>query len=158
MEIETDEYWMQRALSLAHEAEVIGEVPVGAVIVKDNQLISEAFNQPIGTHDATAHAEIGALREAGRVLQNYRLPGTTLYVTLEPCSMCAGAMVHARIERLVFAAFDPKTGAAGSLVNLLNDSRLNHQVEVEGGLLASQAASKLQAFFKKRRALGTANE
>ncbi len=152
MGIETDEYWMQHALSLAHEAEVIGEVPVGAVIVKDNQLISEAFNQSIGTHDATAHAEIGALREAGRVLQNYRLPGTTLYVTLEPCSMCAGAMVHARIERLVFAAFDPKTGAAGSLVNLLGDSRLNHQVEVEGGLLASQAASKLQAFFKKRRA------
>ena len=152
MEIPTDEYWMRHALSLAQKAEVAGEVPVGAVIVKDNKLISEAFNQPIGTYDATAHAEICALREAGRVLQNYRLPGTTLYVTLEPCAMCAGAMVHARIERLVFAAFDPKTGAAGSLLNLLDDSRLNHRVKVEGGLLASHAAAELQAFFKKRRA------
>jgi len=142
---------MRHALSLAQKAEVAGEVPVGAVIVKDNTLISEAFNQPIGTHDATAHAEICALREAGRRLQNYRLPGATLYVTLEPCPMCAGAMIHARIERLVFAAFDPKTGAAGSLMNLLGDNGLNHQVKVDGGLLASQASAQLLAFFKKRR-------
>ncbi len=142
---------MRHALSLAQKAEVVGEVPVGAVIVKDNTLISEAFNQPIGTHDATAHAEICALREAGRRLQNYRLPGATLYVTLEPCPMCAGAMIHARIERLVFAAFDPKTGAAGSLMNLLGDNGLNHQVKVDGGLLASQASAQLLAFFKKRR-------
>lgn len=146
----TDEYWMRHALTLARKAERAGEVPVGAVIVKDNQLISEGFNQPIESRDATAHAEICALRAAGRVLQNYRLPGVTLYVTLEPCPMCAGAMIHARIERLVFAAFDPKTGAAGSLFNLLADSELNHQVKVDGGLLADRAAAELRTFFKKK--------
>ncbi len=152
MGVTSDEYWMRRALNLAQKADEAGEVPVGAVIVKGGKLISEAFNQPIETHDASAHAEICAIRQAGRVLQNYRLPGTTLYVTLEPCSMCAGAMIHARIERLVFAAHDPKTGAAGSLINLLNDDRLNHQIKVDSGLLASCSTAKLQTFFKKRRA------
>lgn len=142
---------MRHALSLAQQAEAAGEVPVGAVIVKNNKLISESFNQPVAAHDASAHAEIRALREAGRMLQNYRIPETTLYVTLEPCAMCAGAMIHARIERLVFAAFDPKTGAAGSLFNLLNDDRLNHKVRVEGGVLADEAGSMLKAFFKTKR-------
>jgi tRNA(adenine34) deaminase len=149
--VATDEYWMRYALNLAQKAEMAGEVPVGAVIVKDNKLISEAFNQSIATHDATAHAEICALREAGRMQQNYRIPETTLYVTLEPCAMCAGAMIHARIKRLVFAAFDPKSGAAGSLFNLLSHNQLNHQVDVQGGLLADQAGAALKDFFRKRR-------
>jgi tRNA(adenine34) deaminase len=151
MDIEADEAWMRHALTLAKKAEEFGEVPVGAVVVMNNTLVSEAYNQPIATHDATAHAEILALRRAGQGQQNYRLPGATLYVTLEPCAMCAGAMIHARIERLVFAAVDPKTGAVGSLFNLLNDQRLNHNVIVQGGLLSDHAAMQLRAFFKRRR-------
>jgi tRNA(adenine34) deaminase len=151
MNIEADETWMRHALALAKKAEAFGEVPVGAVVVMNNTLVSEAYNQPIATHDATAHAEILALRRAGQRQQNYRLPGATLYVTLEPCAMCAGAMIHARIDRLVFAAVDPKTGAVGSLFNLLNDQRLNHKVIVRGGLLSDHAAMQLRTFFKRRR-------
>jgi tRNA(adenine34) deaminase len=147
----TDTYWMSQALNLAREAEKMGEVPVGAVLVFENRIIGEGFNQTITSHDPSGHAEIVALRQGAKGLNNYRLLNTTLYVTLEPCAMCAGAMVHARIERLVFAAFDPKTGAAGSVFNLLQDNRLNHQVLIEGGVLAQECASLLQEFFKKRR-------
>jgi tRNA(adenine34) deaminase len=149
--IVNDEYWMRQALQLAKQAEEKGEVPVGAVLVLDGQIIGEGWNQPISSHDPSAHAEMIALREGARNLKNYRLKNSTLYVTLEPCAMCAGAMVHARIERLVFAAFDPKTGAAGSLLNILQDSRLNHWVKVEGGLLAIESATLLQNFFQARR-------
>ena len=124
-----DIHWMRRALELATLAAREGEVPVGALIVKDGELIAEGRNRPIAHHDPTAHAEIQALRAAGKVLNNYRLPGTTLYVTLEPCPMCAGAIVHARVERVVFAATDPRTGAAGSIYNLLQSEKLNHRCE-----------------------------
>ena len=149
----TDEYWMQKALELATKAEQQDEVPVGALIVKDNQAISQGWNQPIQTHDPSAHAEMQAIRAAGEALQNYRLIDTTLYVTLEPCSMCVGAMIHARVKRLVFAAYDEKTGAAGSAINLLQDSIHNHQIEVQGGVLALQSRQMLQAFFKKKRSV-----
>lgn len=147
----TDEDWMRRALDLAHRAEAEGEVPVGAVLVEDDELIAEGWNRPIGAHDPTAHAEIMALRAGARRLGNYRLPGTTLYVTLEPCTMCCGAMIHARISRLVFGAFDPKTGAAGSVFSLLQAPQHNHRVEVTGGVLAQECAQVLQAFFRARR-------
>lgn len=142
---------MQRALELAAQAAAVGEVPVGALLVSEGCLIAEAHNRPIAAHDPTAHAEINVLRLAGRELQNYRLPGTTLYVSLEPCSMCMGAMIHARIERLVFAAADPRTGAAGSVFSLAQDERLNHQIEVEGGLMAVESSQLLKAFFRARR-------
>ncbi len=142
---------MQRALQLARQAEAMGEVPVGAVVVFDGEVIGEGFNQPIGSDDPSAHAEIMALRAAGKCMQNYRLPGTTLYVTLEPCTMCAGAIIHARIERLVFAAADPRTGAAGSVYDVLADARHNHRVMVEGGLMAAESAVMLKAFFRARR-------
>ncbi len=147
----TDLRWMQRALELAAVAEAAGEVPIGAVLVRDDALIAEGWNQPIQAHDPTAHAEIVALRRAGQSLANYRLPGTTLYVTLEPCPMCIGAMIHARVGRLVFAASDPKTGAAGSAFELLQDPRHNHRIEVTAGVMAAEAAALLRAFFRARR-------
>ena len=144
---------MRRALELAHCAESAGEVPVGAVLVdNDGQVIGEGWNQPIGAHDPTAHAEIVALRAAANAEGNYRLPGTTLYVTLEPCPMCAGAIVHARVERVVFGTVDPRSGAAGSTFDLLpSDERFNHYTRCEGGVLAQQSADMLRRFFRARR-------
>ncbi len=146
-----DEKWMSRCQALAKKAEAEGEVPVGAIIVKEDKLISEGFNQPISQHDPTSHAEIMALRNAAQELENYRLPDTTLYVTLEPCAMCAGAIIHARVERVVFGAFDPKGGAAGSLFDILGTDKLNHEVEVTGGVLETECAVLLKAFFKSKR-------
>lgn len=151
MAIAFDERWMSRALEMARKAEVLGEVPVGAVIVKDDQIIAEGFNQPIASHDASSHAEINALRAAGDTLNNYRLPGTTLYVTLEPCIMCVGAMIHARVARVVYGARDPKTGALGSALNLLDAMHHNHIFEVTAGVLADESSAMLQAFFKAKR-------
>jgi tRNA(adenine34) deaminase len=148
---DADAPFMAEALVLARAAEGDGEVPVGAVIVIDGEIVAAAANAPIRLNDPTAHAEILALRQAGERVGNYRLPGSTLYVTLEPCAMCAAAMVHARVARLVYAAADPKTGAAGSIMNLAQDSRLNHRLEVDGGVLASEAAALLQTFFRQRR-------
>ena len=147
-----DQHWMEQALQLASKAEQQGEVPVGAVIVKDNQLIAEGWNQPIQAHDPSAHAEMMAIRSAGQVLNNYRLPGTTLYVTLEPCPMCVGAIIHARIQRLVFGAYDPKTGAAGSVFQLLDAPQHNHQVACSGGVLEDACSEQLRNFFRHRRA------
>ncbi|MGD2117012.1 MAG: tRNA adenosine(34) deaminase TadA [Chromatiales bacterium] len=148
----SDEKFMQQALDLARQAESHGEVPVGAVLVLDGEVIGEGWNQPISAHDPTAHAEIMALRDAGRRVGNYRLPGTTLYVTLEPCPMCAGAIVHARVERVVYAASDPKSGAAGSVFDLLpSDQRFNHFTRVDGGVLAEPASTMLSEFFQNRR-------
>jgi tRNA(adenine34) deaminase len=149
--ISADERWMRRALELAARAEAQGEVPVGAVLVQASEVVGEGWNRPIGACDPTAHAEIEALRAASRALRNYRLPGTTLYVTLEPCAMCAGALVHARVERLVYGARDPKGGAAGSVLDVLGTDRLNHRVTVAGGLLAEEAGALLQRFFRARR-------
>jgi tRNA(adenine34) deaminase len=146
-----DIHWMRRALELATLAAREGEVPVGAVLVKEGQLIAEGRNRPIANHDPTAHAEIQLLRAAGKALNNYRLAGTTLYVTLEPCPMCAGAIVHARVQRVVFAATDPRTGAAGSIYNILQSNELNHRCEVEGGVLAEESAILLRGFFRSRR-------
>ncbi|MDH5301617.1 MAG: tRNA adenosine(34) deaminase TadA [Gammaproteobacteria bacterium] len=149
---EIDAYWMQHALTLAQRAEAQGEVPVGAVLVLDNQILAEGWNLPISKHDPTAHAEIQTLRAACEKIQNYRLPrGTTLYVTLEPCPMCAGAMVHARVGRVVFAAPDPRTGAAGTVFQLLQNDQLNHRCDLSSGVLESQSAEMLRAFFKARR-------
>ena len=142
---------MRRALELARRAGDAGEVPVGAVLVLDAEVIGEGFNAPISRADPTAHAEIQALREAALKLVNYRLPGTTLYVTLEPCTMCVGAMLHARVGRVVFGAPDPKTGAAGSVVDLFAEERLNHHAEVQGGVLAAECGQVLRAFFARRR-------
>lgn len=147
----TDEYWMQRALELAKRADEEGEIPVGAVLVLDNQVVGEGWNRPIGRHDPTAHAEIMALQQGGLILQNYRLLRTTLYVTLEPCVMCAGAMVHSRIQRLVYGAKDLKTGAAGSLLDVLGHPGMNHQIEVTPGILADACSAYLSDFFKRRR-------
>lgn len=149
----SDEDWMRYALTLAHKAAELGEVPVGAVLVKDNQLLSEGWNQPIVGHDPTAHAEIVAIRNAAESVQNYRLPGTTLYVTIEPCSMCAGAIIHARISRVVFGASEPRAGAAGSVLNLLQNEQLNHQAKVTSGLLAEECGQVLKGFFALRRKL-----
>ncbi|MGK0304661.1 MAG: tRNA(adenine34) deaminase [Gammaproteobacteria bacterium] len=151
MSIEQDEYWMRHALSLSDNAQQQGEVPVGAVLVKDNKIIGEGWNQSISLHDPSAHAEMMAIREAGKNLENYRLVDSCLYVTLEPCSMCAGLLVHSRIHRLVFGTSDFKTGAVGSLFDLLGDPRMNHRVEVMRGVLAQQCGDKLSAFFKLRR-------
>ena len=142
---------MALAIKQAKKAEALGEVPVGAVLVKDDMLVAKGHNQPISLHDASAHAEIQLLRLAGRVMQNYRLPGTTLYVTLEPCAMCLGAMMHARVSRLVFAAFDPKTGVCGSSTDLSNEDCFNHQIEISGGVLEIESKKLLQDFFKSRR-------
>lgn len=144
-------FWMQQALNLAAQAQAAGEVPVGAIIVQDDVLLGEGFNQPISRNDATAHAEIIALQAACQKQQNYRLPGATLYVTLEPCIMCAGALVHARIERVVFAASEPKTGAAGSLLDVFSLPNLNHRVICESGVLAEQSSQLLRDFFRQRR-------
>lgn len=142
---------MRYALTLAEKAGAQGEVPVGAVIVRDGEILGEGWNQPITLHDPSAHAEMLALRAAGVAASNYRLPGTTLYVTLEPCIMCAGAMIHARVERVVFGAFDPKTGAAGSMFTLLTDERHNHRLSVSGGVLEDACAEVLRSFFRARR-------
>lgn len=146
-----DIHWMQHALSLAHKAELEGEVPVGAVIVLDNKIIGEGWNRPIASHDPTAHAEIQALRMACQNMKNYRLPEATLYITLEPCIMCAGAIVHARIKRVVYACPEPKTGAAGSCFDIFNTKALNHRVEVEQGPLTEESSQLLRNFFKARR-------
>jgi len=147
----SDEQWMALAIKQAEKAEALGEVPVGAVLVKDDTMVAKAHNQPISKHDASAHAEIQLLRLAGRVMQNYRLTGTTLYVTLEPCAMCLGAMMHARVSRLVFAAFDPKTGVCGSRVNLSKEECFNHEIDISGGILEAESKKLLQDFFKSRR-------
>jgi tRNA(adenine34) deaminase len=146
-----DQYWMEQALILARKAADVDEVPVGAIIVKDNQLIAEGWNHPIQLHDPSAHAEMIALRQAGIALNNYRLPDTTLYVTLEPCVMCVGAMIHARVGRVVFGAHDAKTGAAGSMFDLLQSEKHNHKIEVTGGVLEAQCKEVLQDFFKRKR-------
>ncbi len=144
--------FMRAALELAARARADGEVPVGAVVVRDGTIVGRGWNHPIGAHDPTAHAEVGALREAARALGNYRLPGCDLYVTLEPCAMCAGAIQHARIRRVVWGAADPKTGACGSVVDLFAEPRLNHHASSFGGVLADACGATLQAFFAERRA------
>ena len=146
-----DEHWMRCALELAKKAESLGEVPVGAVIVKDNAIIAEGWNQPICSNDASAHAEIMALRAAGEVLNNYRIIDADLFVTLEPCSMCVGALIHARIKRVVFAASEPRTGALGGAFNLLEANQHNHIFDYESGLLADESRELIQGFFKRRR-------
>lgn len=151
MSKETDKKWMREALALAQQAEAAGEVPVGAVLVKDGAVIASGWNNPISSHDPTAHAEIGALRFAAEALGNYRLLDTTLYVTLEPCSMCAGALVHARVKRLVYGAPDPKAGAAGSVFDITRAPALNHRLEVTGGVLAEECGALLRKFFSTRR-------
>jgi tRNA(adenine34) deaminase len=147
-----DSNYMRQAISQAHNAWALGEVPVGALIVKDGEIVATGFNQPIGTHDPTAHAEIMALRAAASILGNYRLPGCELYVTLEPCAMCAGAMMHARLARVVFGAADPKTGACGSVLNLFEQEKLNHHTELVGGVMAQECGALLKDFFTARRA------
>lgn len=151
-EATADERWMGVALDLAREAERRGEVPVGAVVVRDGVVVGRGGNAPVAAHDPTAHAEIAALRDAARTLANYRLPGCELFVTLEPCAMCAGAIFHARIARVVFGAHDPKSGACGSVVDLFGETRLNHHAVVRGGVRAVECAALLSAFFAARRA------
>ena len=146
-----DEQFMRRAVELARGAEAAGEVPVGAVIVREGRIIAEGSNRPIGARDPTAHAEMVALRAAASASDSYRLTGTTLYVTLEPCAMCAGAMVHARVQRLVFAATDPRAGAAGSVFNIVQHPALNHRIDCEGGVLAEECGALLSGFFAARR-------
>ena len=146
-----DESYMRRALELARQAQTAGEVPVGAVIVHDGAIIAEGWNQPIRAHDPSAHAEMITLRAAGQALASYRLLDTTLYVTLEPCPMCAGAMVHARVRRLVFGAPDPRAGAAGSVFNLVQHPALNHRIEFSSGVLGEECGSLLREFFLARR-------
>jgi tRNA(adenine34) deaminase len=143
--------FMHEALDLARQAQDAGEVPVGAVVVRDGKIIGRGFNHPIGASDPTAHAEISALREAARQEHNYRLPGCTLYVTLEPCAMCVGAILHARIGRVVFGAADPKTGACGSVIDLAAEKTLNHHTQFSGGVLAEECGAMLKAFFAARR-------
>ena len=151
---DADRAWMREALALAARAAALGEVPVGALVVRAGDVLGRGFNAPIGERDPTAHAEIVALRAAARLAGNYRLPGTTLYATLEPCAMCAGAIVQARVERVVFAASDPRAGAAGSVLDVLGHERLNHRAACEGGLLADEAAALLTEFFRARREAG----
>jgi len=146
-----DSYWMRRAIALASQGEALGEVPVGAVIVREGIAIGEGFNQPITSRDPSAHAEIVALRQAAAHLQNYRLPGATLYVTLEPCTMCVGALVHARITRLVYGTAEPKAGAVTSRARLLDADYVNHRVSYEGGLMAAECQHQLSHFFQQRR-------
>ena len=148
-----DEVWMRQALTQAEAAEALDEVPVGAVLVsEDGELLAVGHNRTISHSDPCAHAEIEALRAAGKALGNYRLLGTTLYVTLEPCAMCAGAMLHARLARVVFGAPDPKTGAGGSVLNLFSEEKLNHQTALSGGILAEECGTLLKPFFAERRA------
>jgi tRNA(adenine34) deaminase len=151
MYLECDTRYMDLALAEAHKAASTGEVPVGAVIVFNDAVIGSGFNQPISAHDATAHAEIIALRKAGEAVGNYRLSGVTMYCTVEPCMMCAGAMIHARIARLVFGTPDPKAGSAGSIYNVLTDPRLNHRVEVVSGIREDECVALLRTFFARRR-------
>lgn len=146
-----DNLFMQAAIALANEAAALGEVPVGAVVVKDGIIIGRGRNAPIAQHDPTAHAEIQAMREAAKVLGNYRLVDCSLYVTLEPCAMCSGAIQHARIQRLIFGASDPKTGCCGSVINLMKEAKLNHHCEVTQGLMAVECGTILSDFFKQRR-------
>lgn len=146
-----DELFMRRAMELAAQAEAQGEVPVGAVLVKDGEIIAEGWNESIGQHDATAHAEMQVLRKAGQVLENYRLLDTTLYVTLEPCPMCAGALLHSRVKRIVFGAPDLKAGAAGTVLNLFEHQAAYHYADVEQGLFEKECRHQLQSFFKRRR-------
>lgn len=147
----TDQEYMQLALDLAQLGAAEGEVPVGAVVVKDGEVVGCGYNAPISCHDPSAHAEIQAMRQAAQALGNYRLVGCTLYVTLEPCAMCAGAIQHARIARLVYGASDPKTGACGSVVDLMAETRLNHHADVTGGVMAEECGGLLSAFFAARR-------
>lgn len=149
----SDEEWMRLALRLAGKAQELDEVPVGAVIVKNGELIGQGYNQPILTNDPSGHAEMIAMRAAGQYLKNYRLEGCTLYVTLEPCAMCIGAIFHARLCRLVYAASDPKTGVCGSVLNLPAEKRLNHHLEVANGLLAKESGQLLKQFFLRKRKL-----
>jgi tRNA(adenine34) deaminase len=146
-----DEAFMRAALGLAREAGAVDEVPVGAVVVLGGEIVGRGFNQPILSHDPTAHAEIMALRDAARRLGNYRLPDSALYVTLEPCVMCAGAIMHARVSRIVYGARDPKTGAVGSVVNLFGEERLNHHATIDGGVLADECGALLSSFFAGKR-------
>ena len=146
-----DKEWMQRAFELAQKAKEHDEVPVGAVIVHEDQIIGEGWNQPISSNDPTAHAEIIALRDAGNNVGNYRLPNATMYVTLEPCAMCAGAIIHARLSKIIFAVADPKTGACGSIFNLLQAEELNHKVEIDKGIMEDECRSLIQTFFKEKR-------
>jgi len=151
MQAELDRQFMKQALEQAQLAALAGEVPVGAILVRDGQVISKGFNKPITNHDPSAHAEMLALRQAALTEQNYRLPGTTLYVTLEPCTMCAGAILHARVERIVYGAPDPKTGAAGSVMDVFSSKQINHQTIVNGGIMAEECGQLLKTFFKERR-------
>lgn len=153
-----DETWMRRALTLAEEATLLGEVPVGAVLVRDGVVLGEGFNQPISSHDPTAHAEVVALRNAARSGANYRLPGTTLYVTLEPCTMCVGAMIHARVERLVYGTTEPKAGVVESQNQLAQTPYYNHTLAWEGGVLADECQRQLTTFFRERRAQAKARK
>lgn len=146
-----DVYWLNQALFVAEQAQACGEVPVGAILVKNNQLIAQSGNSSIQRHDPTAHAEVMVLREAAKVLKNYRLVDTTLYVTLEPCMMCAGALLHARIKRLVFGAYDKRTGVAGGCFDWLMDDRHLHKIDITGGVLQDQCAALLQSFFSAKR-------
>jgi len=148
---ELDLQYMRMAIEQAQLAAQSGEVPVGAVLVLNGEVISKTFNQPIATHDPSAHAEMLALREAALLAQNYRIPGSTLYVTLEPCAMCAGAMLHARVDRVVYGAPDPKTGVAGSVLDLFSSQQINHQTSVEGGIMSEECGQLLRDFFKGRR-------
>lgn len=147
----SDEAFMREALALALQAQALGEVPVGAVVVKDGVIIGRGFNQPITSNDPTTHAEIVALRDAARNIQNYRLVDCELFVTLEPCMMCVGAMLHARVKRVVFGALEPKTGVCGSVMNLPNETKLNHHATFTGGVLADECGKVLKAFFAERR-------
>lgn len=146
-----DETWMRHALMLADRAQQQGEVPVGAVLVQQGRIVGEGWNRPIGLHDPSAHAEMIALRDGAQRLANYRVLDTTLYVTLEPCVMCAGAIVHARVSRLVFGAWDPKAGAVSSVYDVISNPRLNHRVEWQGGVLEAECAELLRSFFRSRR-------
>jgi len=148
---ELDRQYMRMAIEQAQLAAESGEVPVGAVLVRDGQVLSKAFNKPIANHDPSAHAEMLVLREAALAEENYRIPGTTLYVTLEPCAMCSGAMLHARVGRVVYGAPDPKTGAAGSVLDLFSSKQINHQTSVEGGIMSEECGQLLRDFFKGRR-------
>lgn len=147
----SDDQFMREALALAQQAEALGEVPVGAVVVKNDVIIGRGYNQPIAAHDPTAHAEVVAMRDAAAKIGNYRLVGCELYVTLEPCVMCAGAIMHARVERVVYGAADPKTGACGSVVDLFSNAKLNHHAAVVPGVLADECSAKLRKFFNQRR-------
>lgn len=148
---ELDQQFMRQAIEQAQLAALAGEVPVGAVLVRDGQVIAKAFNRPITNHDPSAHAEMLALRQAAQVEQNYRLPGSTLYVTLEPCAMCSGVILHARVDRVVYGAPDPKTGAAGSVLDVFSSKQINHQTRIEGGMMGEECGQLLRSFFKERR-------